>query len=191
MRHPSPSRSDGRGRALALLALLLLGAAGPARGQAPASAASTTVLVVRHAEKASDDRDPPLSAAGVQRAADLAGALADAGITAIYATQFQRTQSTVQPLAERLGLPVRIQAVDGAEAYAGQAAREILERHRGETVLVASHSNTVPLLVRALGGADVGRIEDPEYHHLFVVTVPPAGPATTLRLRFGAWAGRE
>jgi broad specificity phosphatase PhoE len=184
-------------RTLAALALLLLGAAAPARAQAPvheahAAAAPTTVIVVRHAEKESDDHDTPLSAAGHQRAADLADALADAGITAVYATQLQRTQSTVRPLAERLRLPVTIRSnVGGTEAFAEALAREILARHRGETVLVAAHSNSTPLVVRALGGAEVDPITEPEFHHVFVVTIPPVGAPTTLRLRYGRWAGGE
>jgi broad specificity phosphatase PhoE len=182
---PSPSA-----RTLATLALLLLGAAAPTRAQAPvhdahAAAAPTTVILVRHAEKESDDRDTPLSAAGHQRAADLADALADAGITAVYATQYQRTQSTVRPLAERLGLPVTIRTVDGGEAFAEAMAREILARHRGETVLVAAHSGSTPLVVRALGGAEVDPITEPEFHHIFVVTIPGKGPVRTLRLRYG------
>src|SRR5436190_22872808 len=64
-------------------------------------AAEPTIFIVRHAEKASggDAKDPLLSEAGRARAESLATTLKDAGITAIYATEFKRTQLTAEPVA--------------------------------------------------------------------------------------------
>src|SRR5437773_8048647 len=66
----------------------------------------TTVIVVRHAEKNIEpaNPDPDLSPAGQARAQELARMFGDAGVNAIYATQFKRTQQTVKPLGDRLGL---------------------------------------------------------------------------------------
>jgi len=53
------------------------------------------VLLVRHAEKAAEPADdPPLTAAGAERAQALATALQDAGVTAIITTQLRRTRET-------------------------------------------------------------------------------------------------
>ena len=81
-----------------LLAALVACYATPALAQA-------TVFVVRHAERADDgaaklEDDPDLSAAGRARAEALAAALEDAGITAIFATQYKRTHQTAAPLAK-------------------------------------------------------------------------------------------
>src|SRR4051812_14663267 len=66
-----------------------------------AAEATPTLFLVRHAEKASDGgNDPGLSAAGQQRAQALARMLKDAGIAAIFTTEFKRTQATAAPLAE-------------------------------------------------------------------------------------------
>lgn len=180
-RHPMPPLPTRRAAAV-LLALLLSGCAPAAPLLAPpAPEGSTTIFVVRHAERASDtDRDPLLSAEGEARARALSAALADAGVTAIYATPLRRTQHTARPLAERLGVPVQV-----GPASADSVAAAVLGRHRGDTVLLVGHSNTVAALVRAFGG----RAEDltsTDYDDLFVVTIPTGGRSRTVHARYGA-----
>src|SRR5438270_10868237 len=70
----------------------------------------TTVILIRHAEKIIDPNNPDvdLSPAGQTRAQELARMFGDAGINAIYATQYKRTQETVKPLADKLGLRVNV-----------------------------------------------------------------------------------
>src|SRR5947199_10426924 len=70
----------------------------------------TTIILIRHAEKIIDPNNPDvdLSPAGQARAQELARMFGDAGINAIYATQYKRTQETVKPLADKLGLPVNV-----------------------------------------------------------------------------------
>jgi hypothetical protein len=66
----------------------------------------TTVILVRHAEKKIEPNnpDPDLTPAGEARAQEIARMFRDAGINAIYATQFKRTQQTVKPLANLTGI---------------------------------------------------------------------------------------
>src|SRR5258706_2170501 len=68
----------------------------------------TTVILIRHAEKniEPNNPDPDLSPAGQARAQELVRMFGDTGINAIYATQYKRTQQSVKPLADRLGLPI-------------------------------------------------------------------------------------
>src|SRR3954463_461909 len=70
----------------------------------------TTVIVVRHGEKIIDPNNPDvdLSEAGYARAQEIAREFGDAGINAIYATQYKRTQETVKPLSEKTGVPISI-----------------------------------------------------------------------------------
>jgi broad specificity phosphatase PhoE len=139
-----------------------------------ASASDTLVIVVRHAEKAVEPgADPALSEAGRARAERLAAVLADARITAAYSTQFKRTRDTATPAAKARGIAIRVH-----EAHAGQAdadaaalAAEIRAEHAGGTVLVVAHSNTVPAIVKALGGVEVAAIADDEYDRLYVVAL--------------------
>jgi broad specificity phosphatase PhoE len=65
------------------------------------------VLVVQHAEKRAAPGDPGLSANGAAQAAALAGRLAWCGAVALYASPLRRARETAEPLARRLGLPIR------------------------------------------------------------------------------------
>ena len=153
----------------------------------PAADPSTTiVIVVRHAEKAAEPAaDPPLTTAGVARAEALIEALRGVPIRAVISTDFARTRSTVAPIASRLGLTTQL--VDArARDHARHLAGDVLARHRGETVLVAGHSNTVPDIVAALGAPRPAAICDSEYDNLYGVRVPASGPATVERRSYGA-----
>lgn len=158
-------------------AVLTLCAAGSALAQS-----ATTVILVRHAEKVDDSADPVLSDAGAARAEALAEALADAGVSAIITTQFERTRRTAAPLGERVGITPTIVAATGRTHVADVAAR-VRELGPG-TVVVVGHSNTVPAIIRALGGPDVGEIPDSAYDHLFVLALGENG-ARLIRSRYG------
>src|SRR5438105_14696907 len=67
---------------------------------------TTTVLIVRHAEKAAEPADdPPLTAAGDARARELWVAIKDAGVTAVITTQLLRTRATAQPTVDATHAP--------------------------------------------------------------------------------------
>lgn len=142
----------------------------------------TTVVLVRHAEKAGEHGDVPLSDAGRARAAELTRVLTAVPFEAIYTTPFERTRSTAGPVAKHAGLtPVEVTA---GKTYAGEMAKIIREKHEGGTVLVVGHSNTTPDVIRALG-AQVPEIADSTYDDLFVVTMVE-GAVKVLPLRYGA-----
>jgi broad specificity phosphatase PhoE len=160
-----------------LLGSCLLAGGGSAADQA------TTVLVVRHAEKASPNAtDPPLSAAGEARARDLAHVVGGAGISAIYVTQYQRTRATVAPLAAKLHLtPVEHPAADTPGLVS-----DIRNHRRGQTLLVSGHSNTIPEIVKGLTGVAMEDIPDGQYDNLYVMVLTPGGPAQLTRLKYGS-----
>lgn len=166
-----------------LAAAILL--APPLDAQGPA-AGSTTVVIVRHAEKEAEPAgDPGLTAAGAARAEALVQVVKDAHVRAIVSTQFARTRATVAPAAAALGLVTEV--VDArAPDHVTALAANVLAKHRGETVLVVGHSNTVPALVAALGAPRPANVCDAEYDNLYVVTIPPSGPASVVHGRYGA-----
>jgi phosphohistidine phosphatase SixA len=148
---------------------------------------TTTIILVRHAEKQAQAGDPPLSSAGQARAEALARMLADAGVIGLSATPYRRTRLTLEPLAERIGLEVEIDPVDlsDPERYAAELAGSLLERFRGGVVVVAGHSNTIPLLLEALGVTGPGNLDEDEYDDLFVVYVATGAPPSVLHLHYG------
>ena len=94
-----------------ILALLLATATPVAAQDNPATAPAvdppdTIVFLVRHAEKATEGDDPPLTDVGRARAAELARVLRDAGLQAILSTQFARTGQTARAVADVVGLGV-------------------------------------------------------------------------------------
>lgn len=170
------------GRKPFVLTLLLALAAGLAQ----AGPATTTVILVRHAEapKSGGDKDPSLSEAGRARAAALTHAVADAGAVAVFATQYRRTRETVRPVANALGLDVTVVPVEEVERSCRELAERLLSEFSGKVVLVAGHSNTVPVIIEALGAGPGPQIDHHQYDDLFVVTVGPQG-ARSLRLKYG------
>jgi broad specificity phosphatase PhoE len=148
-------------------------------GSLHVAAAQRTIFVVRHAEKMtdrSDANDPSLSDVGRARAEALATALKDVRITAVYATEFKRTQETAAPSARAAGVEVTV--IPGSERA---ALIEKLKSGNGNALVVA-HSNTVPEILNGLGIAAQIAIADADYDNLFVVTLD--GEPRLLRLHY-------
>ncbi len=167
---------------VALMVLLLCAAA--------VQAQQTTIVLVRHAERADPpekpEADPTLSVAGVKRAERLAEYLRNAGVTAIYSTPYKRTRETALPLAKTLGINVtETPAPSGMAAaqFAKQLADRILSENKGKTVLVVGHSNTIPPTVAALGAPPVPAMGDGDYGDMYIVQVSADGKATVIRAK--------
>jgi broad specificity phosphatase PhoE len=143
----------------------------------------TTVILVRHAEKniEPNNPDPDISSAGQARAQELARMFSNAGVNAIYATQYKRTQETVKPLADSIGVPVTV--IDAKQT--AELLKQILTNHRGETIFVAGHNNTVPEIATALGGESLPVIPESEFDNMYIVTVYRFGRAKVVKLKYG------
>lgn len=143
----------------------------------------TTVILVRHAEKKiePENPDPDLAPEGEERAREIARVFGDAGINAIYATQYKRTQQTVKPLSVLTGVPVTV--LNSKET--DELLKRIQTSHRGQTVFIAGHNNSVPAIASALSGENFSVIPESEYDNLFIVTVYRFGKAKVVKLKYG------
>ena len=160
-----------------LLAALLV-------GPSALAAQPATVILVRHAEKASQtERDPVLSDIGNQRARDLGVALADAGIGSVITTNLQRTRLTAAEVLAATKLTPIVVAAGGA-SHAADVAAAVKARPAGETVLVVGHSNTVTAIIAALGGPKMGDICDSQYSNLYIMQMTTPAPKL-IRANYG------
>lgn len=136
---------------------------------APATdSAVTTIILVRHAEKASDGtRDPDLNEAGKKRAIHLATMLKHENIAALYSTPYKRTQQTLQPLSDAKSIEITdYKPMDDA------FLPMVLEKNKGETIVISGHSNTIPGLVnQLLDEQKYQQLDEKEYDKLFIVTI--------------------
>lgn len=160
---------------VAVLALLL------PIGTMQAQAAPITVFVVRHAEKGPETPDPSLTAAGRQRAVELARVLGDSHITAAFASEFKRTQETLAPLASAAGLTVGLIPAGLSDSL----VQRLRTLPPGSRAIVASHSNLMHLIVEKLSGIKIPPLADTDYDRLVVVTVVPGGNNEVVVLRYG------
>lgn len=166
---------------LVLLLLVVLLAPTLVAAEAPKV---TTVILTRHAEKAATSgNDPSLSEAGAARAKELARVLAASGVTAIYTTQYARTQQTAAPVAA--ALKVEPVALAAGGTYAADLAQRIRTSHAGGTVLVVGHSNTTIEVMRALGATGLPSIPESQFDDLFICTLVDGAPVKVVALRYG------
>jgi broad specificity phosphatase PhoE len=126
----------------------------------------------------SPQTDPPLSAAGHERAARLAAMLRPAGIKQIWTTEFLRTKQTAAPAAEALNV------MSAAVSSRDMDALILRVTAAKENVLIVGHSNTVPDILKRLGIKDTITIADSEHDNLFIVVRPAAGDPILIRLRY-------
>lgn len=131
------------------------------------SCQTTTYYIVRHAEKETANTmttDVPLSEAGKQRAAALKNLLQKENIRHIFSTNFIRTQSTVQPLARAINVPIEIYDPKDSQFVSKLKSLD-------GNILIVGHSNTIDNLVNDLSGKKEinGDLPDSEYGGLFVI----------------------
>lgn len=164
----------------------------PARTNAQEEFKPITVFLVRHAEKADEPRqDPPLLEKGTARSAALARLLSNSEIKAIYTSQFLRTKLTAEPLAKQLGLTVTAMTLKSnpknprqvAEESTAEVVNKILAN--GQNALVVGHSNSIPDVIKMLGGDVVPTIDEQKFDDLFVVTVFAKNKARVVQLKYG------
>jgi phosphohistidine phosphatase SixA len=145
-----------------------------ARSEAPA-----IVILARHAEKAGEEGDVPLTPEGEERARELSRMLKDTGVQHIFTSQYIRTKATAAPLAQATGItPVEIPA-DSEDAL----VQRLQQLPAGSVALVVSHSDRLPRIV-AKFGAETPPIDHTEYDRIVMVT-RDGGTAHALNFRYG------
>lgn len=146
----------------------------------------TTVYVIRHAEKMSEqDRDPDLSQRGRARAESLAVQLRDSGVNMILTSDLKRTIQTAAPLARLRHITPKVIPIEASvDAQVQNTANEVL-RHPGATILVVGHNNTVGKIVQKIGGGNIGDLCADEYSNLIIMSLSKGRVAKILFETYG------
>lgn len=132
------------------------------------TATTTTIILVRHAEKDTiGGKDPQLSVTGRARAEKIPTLFKDAKPDLFYSTPYIRTRQTLMPWAKMAGQEIKAYDPSDLQLFANE-----LKSLQGKTVVVAGHSNTTPVLVNLLLGANKYQVmNDSDYSKLWIVTI--------------------
>jgi phosphohistidine phosphatase SixA len=129
------------------------------------TACTTTIYLVRHAEKLNSSTDTPLSPMGEQRASALRDSLINKGIDLVYVSTFLRTQQTARPLCTSLNKNFIVYAKDTSALL----ARHLMQIRRKD-ILVVGHTDNLPVMVEEITGQDV-TIPDDVFNKLFIIRI--------------------
>lgn len=119
-----------------------------------------TIYLVRHAKAGSrrdwsaDDDLRPLSPAGRRQAESITDGLVDAGVRQIVSSPFVRCRQTLDPLAQRLRLPLELSDALAEGASLTDTLR-LLEKVTGETTALCTHGDVVGNVIGHLARAGV------------------------------------
>jgi len=177
---------------------LLLAAFPNAIATAPPIPRPAQIILIRHADKPSDPKNPHLSKAGVRRADQLVSFIrTDPAMTrfglpvAVFATKTtrdgngQRTQETVAPLGRALGLPVQTPFL--GKEYAAIAKLVLGNReYAGKNVLICWNHEQIPQLAAALGVTpEPPKWKGSVYNLVYLISYQ-GGNATLATYRYGS-----
>ena len=132
-----------------------------------AALSGQAVLLLRHAEKMVDVKDPPLTESGHKRANCMAGWLEKQAfskdIKVIYSSNYRRTLETAAPLAIRLGVSIRLYDPRKLQVI----AEELITT--GESAVIVGHSNTTPVLAGIFSSTEIPQMDEADYNSFWQV----------------------
>ena len=141
----------------------------------------TTFILVRHAEKGTDDpRNPSLNEEGLARAERLLQMLSPSQIDAVYSSPYKRTEQTVADIASKYDVEITEYNPSSNDFVA-----DAMEMYEGKTILVSGHSNTTPSLANYLTGTEnFQQLDESEYDKVFIISLTEVGKANVVVLSY-------
>jgi broad specificity phosphatase PhoE len=134
-----------------------------------------TIILLRHAEKDLSDGesnpDPVLSAEGKLRAQRLVKTIRKYKPGAIYSSNFQRTRSTVTPLAEKMRYPYRLPIQLYDHRKLNEFANQLLDS-KMRRIVVVGHNTTTPALANLLIKQNKYKaLSESEYDKIWIIKI--------------------
>jgi 2,3-bisphosphoglycerate-dependent phosphoglycerate mutase len=149
----------------------------------PEDSIAKIYYLVRHAEKDTSIKDePPLTPAGLERAARIADILKGTRIDAIYSTMTMRTMLTVDSLADIKAMKILPYENKGLK----QLLDEIKNSSANNRIMIVGHSNTIPSITNTLAGRDVftNTFAENEYDNFIIVVTSKSGKSEVYTLKY-------
>ena len=127
---------------------------------------TTTIYLIRHAEKADASKNPELSEQGIERALRWANYFEEIPLEIFYTTLTIRTQQTISSVASTKNKEIQFyQPVTFS-------LKEIAAKHPGKTILIVGHSNTIPKHINDFLGKEIyEKIDENEFGNLYKITI--------------------
>ncbi len=142
---------------------------------------TTTIVLVRHAEKMKDQKDPDLTNKGNFRATKLKELLSTISLDQIYSTDYTRTQQTAKPTSNAQ----EVEVISYNPRALNDFGNMLLQTQKGKNILVVGHSNTTPnLLNYFMKERVVESISESDYGNIYIVNIDKEGNAKALLLKF-------
>jgi broad specificity phosphatase PhoE len=145
-------------------------------------------IILRHAEKDTTvagsqmmQADPPLNAKGQDRAQSLIQEFKKYKISKIYSTNYNRTKSTVMPLANTIGLSINNYDPKQLKTFADELEAEA---NHSKTILIVGHSNTSPKLVNLLIKKDQFKDLDESIYDTYWIVTYKNGKTKAKRMKY-------
>ncbi|MBN8565340.1 MAG: histidine phosphatase family protein [Flavobacteriales bacterium] len=131
-----------------------------------AQSETTTIYLIRHAEKADSSQNPELSEEGLKRAVKWTKYFDKKNIDFFYTTLTRRTQMTCSTIATS---KQKDMIFYDATKF---SLKEIIEKHHGKTILIVGHSNTIPFQINALLEKEIYTlIDENQFGDLYTITI--------------------
>ena len=124
-----------------------------------------TVYLVRHAEKQTEKKDPPLTECGTQRAQGLAHLLSSVNLEHVYSSDYERTLSTAAAVAGSQNLEVELYDPKKLEKI------KMTLLNRKQDALVVGHGNTTAVLAGLLVTQELEETEYNSYDRIYQAVI--------------------
>lgn len=146
---------------------------------------STTIYIVRHAEKDVSDpknQDPDLNVEGKLRVLALNEKLKNEKIDAVFSSKFKRTIKTGLDIAKSNKL-----VVQEYDAHKYKELSDLVKtKFKNKKVLIIGHSNSVLELIESFGAIrPLGALTDDDYDFFFEVKIDHMGKVALSTSQYG------
>lgn len=143
-----------------------------------AQESTTTIYLLRHAEKANDGTaDPGLSEAGKERAKRLGEYFRDKDVSNYYSTNYKRASETASTIVAnaKFHQSADLNTINiGFKKYDPMtfSLNDVAQKHKGESIVIVGHSNTIPTLVNNLiGERKYPDMQESEFGNLYIIKI--------------------